>query len=380
MGLFPHALPEFPWDSLTSYLERARLHPDGIVNLSVGTPVDPTPLVVQEALTGAADAPGYPTTHGTLELREAAVAWFSRRRGVGDLAADAVLPTVGSKELVGLLPALLGLGVGDMVVHPATSYPTYDVGARLVGATPLATDDIEAWASNPAVKLVWVNSPSNPTGAVATTAHLAEIVKAARGIGAIVASDECYAEFAWTEPFATEGVPSILDPAVSAGSHHGLLAAYSLSKQSNLAGYRAAFVAGDESLIRQLLETRKHLGLMMPAPVQAAAAAVLLDDHHVAVQRDRYRSRRTLLWDALHHAGFDIDHSDAGLYLWASRGEDCWESVRFFADRGILVAPGIFYGAAGRSHVRVALTAPDERIEAACERIAPAASALAKDR
>ncbi|PKQ25885.1 MAG: succinyldiaminopimelate transaminase [Actinobacteria bacterium HGW-Actinobacteria-4] len=386
MGLFPHALPDFPWDSLAPYLETASAHPGGLVNLSVGTPVDSTPAVVQEVLADTADAPGYPTTQGTSEFREAVAAWFERRRGVAGLGPEAVLPTVGSKELVGLLPAMLGLGQGDIVVHPATAYPTYDVGARLAGATPVATDDVAVWEGNRAVKLVWVNSPSNPTGAVATTAHLAAIVAAARSIGAVVASDECYAELAWTEPFVESGVPSILDPAVCGASHAGVIAAYSLSKQSNLAGYRAAFVAGDPALIKQVLETRKHIGLMMPTPVQAAATAALRDDSHVVAQRERYRLRRRHLWDALQVAGFRIDHSDAGLYLWATRDEDCWETVGFLADLGILVAPGSFYGVTGSHHVRVALTATDERIEAACERIAStggrntsAATRLAKD-
>jgi succinyldiaminopimelate transaminase len=370
MALFPNALPDFPWDSLAPYVERASAHPDGLVNLSVGTPVDPTPPFIQAALTQAADAPGYPTTHGTVELRAAVAEWFARRRGVPNLDAAAVLPTIGSKELVGWLPALLGLGEGDVVVHPAAAYPTYDVGARLAGASALATDDVAAWADNPAVALVWVNSPSNPTGAVTSAADLAQIVQAARRIGAVVASDECYAELAWNEPFLTAGVPSILAPEVCGDTHEGLLAVYSLSKQSNLAGYRAAFAAGDGALISRLVETRKHLGMMVPAPVQAAMIAALRDDTHVATQREVYARRRTVLMEAFGSAGFRIDHSDAGLYLWATRDESCWSTLEFLAERGIVAAPGEFYGALGKQHVRIALTATDERIASAAARIA----------
>lgn len=369
MGLFAASLPDFPWDSLTPFKATAAAHPDGIVDLSVGTPVDSTPRVVQEALVNAANAPGYPTTHGTLELREAVVEWFDRRRGVPGLDPHAVLPTVGSKELVALLPSLLGLGEGDVVVHPRIAYPTYDVGARLAGATPLPADVVADWAGNPAVKLVWVNSPSNPTGAVASTEYLTQVVEAARSIGALVASDECYAELAWDEPYASQGVPSVLDPAVRGASTDGVLALYSLSKQSNLAGYRAAFAAGDAHVIATLLEARKHIGMIMPAPVQAAMVAALRDEEHVAAQKAVYAQRRAVLREALLDAGFTIDDSQAGLYLWASRGEDCWTTIEWLAQRGILAAPGSFYGDAAVRNVRIALTATDERVQSAARRL-----------
>jgi succinyldiaminopimelate transaminase len=372
-------LPDFPWDLLAPYAAKARAHEDGIVDLSVGTPVDPTPDLIQQALAAAADAPGYPQTYGTPDLREAVAAWFARRRGVPDLDPDGVLPTIGSKELVALLPTLLGLGAGDVVVHPEIAYPTYDVGARIAGAEPVAADgtaQLGPLASR--VKLVWVNSPANPTGRILGSPHLAKVVAWARQHGAVVASDECYAELAWPAAPGTDGadpnvprVPSILDPEVCGGSHEGLLAVYSLSKQSNLAGYRAAFVAGAARRVRRLLEVRKHAGLIVPWPVQRAMIAALGDDEHVAVQRNRYAERRALLWPALEAAGFEVEHSQAGLYLWATRGEDCWASVEWLAERGILVAPGSFYGAAGARHVRVALTATAEKVAAGATRLTP---------
>ncbi len=366
MGLHPQSLPDFPWDSLAPYRARAAAHPDGLVDLSVGTPVDPTPAVVRDALAAAVDAPGYPTTHGTADLREAVSSWFARRRGAPGLDPAAVLPTVGSKELVATLPAYLGLGEGDVVVHPRAAYPTYDVGARLAGATARATDSVDDWRGDRSVRLVWVNSPSNPTGAVATAAELAEVVAAAREIGALVASDECYAELGWTDA----PVPSILDPAVCGDTHDGVLAVYSLSKQSNLAGYRAAFAAGDPAVIASLLEVRKHAGLIMPAPVQAAMAVALRDDAHVAEQKERYRRRRELLLPAVRAAGFRVDGSEAGLYLWATRDEDCWDTLDFLAERGILAAPGAFYGEAARRYARIALTAGDSGVSAASSRLA----------
>jgi succinyldiaminopimelate transaminase len=276
----------FPWDTLVPAATRARSHPRGIVDLSVGTPVDPTPALVQDALAGAGDAHGYPTTHGTPALREAVSAWFARRRGVDGLDPAAVLPTIGSKEIVALLPSLLSLGAGDVVVHPAAAYPTYDVGARLAGATALATSDVSDWEGRHDVRLVWVNSPGNPTGEVLSVEELARVVRAARAVGAVVVSDECYAELAWDEPWSTGGVPSILDPRVNGGSHEGLLAAYSLSKQSNLAGYRSAFVAGDPALVarpgrdrrssrRRHPRRRPARGLQSPPRRSAPGAAVL---------------------------------------------------------------------------------------------------------
>jgi len=319
---------------------------------------------------------------GTTALREAIAAWFERRRGVPGLGPNSVLPTIGSKELVAWLPTLLGLGPGDVVGIPAVAYPTYDVGARLARATPVVVDGLAALgpltpSSTP--KLLWLNSPGNPTGAVLPVEHLAKVVAWARRHGVVVASDECYAELDWRDPSARRPIapstnrhttPSILDPAVSGGSHEGLLAVYSLSKQSNLAGYRAAFVAGDPALVRALLEVRRHAGMMLPGPVQAAMTAALRDDEHVTEQRLRYGVRREILRPALEAAGFRVDHSEAGLYLWATRdGQDARESLGWLAERGILAAAGDFYGRAGRAHVRVALTATDERIEAAADRL-----------
>jgi len=361
------ALPDFPWDSLTPYAARAREHADGIVDLSVGSPVDPTPTIVREALTAATDAHAYPQTMGTPALRQAIVDWYGRRRGVTGLTVDAVLPTIGSKELVGLLPVLLGLGPDDIVAHPTTAYPTYAVGAAIVGAQTVAADAPADWPEG--TSLIWLNSPGNPNGAVLDVDALRAAVTRARELGAVLVNDECYAELGWDTPWGDERVPSILDPRVTEGDHSGLLSVYSLSKQSNLAGYRAAFLAGDESIVRALLEVRKHAGLIPPAPVQAAMTVALGDDEHVAEQRERYRARRTLLLDAVRAAGFELHRSEAGLYLWVTRHEPALDTVAWLAERGILAAPGTFYEGETSRHVRLALTATDERIAAAAARL-----------
>lgn len=319
---------------------------------------------MRRALCDAADAPGYPKAHGRPSLRAAAVDWMRRRLGVRDVDPDAVLPLIGTKEFVAWLPTMLGVGAGDLVAFPALAYPTYDIGARLCGATPAPMAGlVELGPRTP--RLLWVNSPANPSGQVLPADHLRKIVDWARARGVLVASDECYIELGW------EAAPiSILHPDVCGGSVEGLLAVHSLSKRSNLAGYRAGFAAGDPDVIARLLSLRRHAGMMVPLPVQAAMEAALGDDAHVDQQRRRYAARRSRLRDALTAAGFRIDHSEGSLYLWATRDEDCWATVRALAEIGILVAPGEFYGPAGARHVRVAFTATDERVNAAVDRLA----------
>ena len=363
-------LPDFPWDKLTTYAATARAHPDEIVDLSVGTPVDPTPEVVQEALRAAADAPGYPTTIGLEATRQAAIDWLGRRFGVTGLGLDGVLPVIGSKELIGSMAVHLGIGPGDLVVHPELAYPTYEVGAALAGARAVAADSLTALGPQ-VPRLLWLNSPSNPTGRVLPVEHLRKVVDWCRDRGTILVSDECYLECAWEGPRPV----SVLHPDVCGDSHDGILSVHSLSKRSNLAGYRCAFVAGDPGLVGELLAVRKNLGLQMPGPQQHAMIAALDDDAHVADQHARYAARRAVLKEALQSAGFRIDHSEASLYLWASRetpdgDEDCWSTVASLAELGILVAPGDFYGPRGARHVRVAFTATDERVGRAAARLA----------
>jgi len=363
----PLSLPDFPWDSLVPFADRARQHPGGMIDLSVGSPVDPTPQVVREALNAATDAHAYPQVAGTPALREAIVDWYSRRRGVHDLSVANVLPSIGSKELIAWLPLMLGLGEGDVVVQPTVAYPTYAIGAALAGASVVSSDDPAEWPQN--TKLIWVNSPGNPDGRVLGVERLREMVARARELGAVIANDECYAELNWATDAPT---PSILDPRVIEGERNSVLSVYSLSKQSNLAGYRAGFVAGCSDLIAELLAVRKHAGLIPPAPVQAAMIAALGDEAHVAEQRERYRSRRDRVKAAVEAAGFRIDHSEAGLYLWATRGEDARQTVASLAELGILVVPGTFYGDNAPQHVRIALTVGDAQVDAVVERLAAA--------
>jgi succinyldiaminopimelate transaminase len=358
-------LPDFPWDLLAPYADKARLHPEGIIDLSVGTPVDSTPALIQNALAAAADSAGYPTTIGTVEFRQSAINWLQSNHSVFGLSLSNVIPSIGSKEIVAWLPTHLGLGPQHAIALPRTAYPTYEIGARLAGCVPMLADtvaELEA-AFNSAeqagrkLAMAWINSPSNPTGAVKTKSELIEIVEWARKRNVLIVSDECYIDLGW------DSTPiSILNKEVCGEDFTGLIAVHSLSKRSNLAGYRAGFIAGDESVVAAVLEVRKHSGLILSSPVQHAAAVAFLDVKHVAEQRETYSKRREIAIAALKHAGFTIDHSNAGLYIWCTRAESDWKTVDWFAERGVLVAPGSFYGKAGEQHVRVALTATDERI------------------
>ncbi len=359
-------LPVFPWDRLEPCKTVAAAHPDGVVDLSVGTPVDPVPDVVQRALAAAADSPGYPLTHGTGRAARgrralAAGTALGRRWPAAD-----VLPLIGSKELVGWLPTLLGLGPGDQVAYPRLAYPTYEIGALTARAEPVAYDDPVTDLDPARVKLLWLNSAVQPDRSRAGRRRAAPDRRAGRVSTAIlVVSDECYVELGWeTEPV------SVLHPDVCGDSHEGLIAVHSLSKRSNFAGYRGAFLTGDPAVVGELLEVRKHLGLIMPAPVQAAMIAAL---------RGPTRTSRSSASATPGGAprcgtpspvrGFRIDHSEASLYLWATRDEPCWDTVGDLAKQGILVAPGEFYGPTGGRHVRIAFTATDERVAAAVRRL-----------
>lgn len=365
-------LPEYPWLQLKPYSDKAALHPNGAVDLSIGSPVDPTPEVIQEALNQSSNAPGYPSTAGSPEFRKAVVEWFARRRQVPGLTIDHVMPTIGSKEFISLLPLYLGLGPGDVVVQPEAAYTAYAVGAALCGAEIVSQDDPALWPEN--AKLIWINSPGNPDGRVLDVNQLRKAVARARELGALLASDECYAELGWDGRWASEIIPSILDPRVIEGNLEGVLCVYSLSKQSNLAGYRAAFAAGAPELVKALVNLRMHSGMITPMPVQRAMIAALGDEEHVAVEKELYRQRREILLEAVTNFGFEVGHSEAGLYLWATLNENCFKTVDRMADLGIVVVPGTFYGSNSDHYVRFSITATDAKIAEAAKRLNQAAA------
>ena len=369
--------PPYPHDRLGPVRAVAAAVPGGMVDASVGTPVDPMPEVVVRALVDAASqATGYPATIGSLTLREAAAGWIDRRFGCA-VTPDEVVACIGTKELVASLPRVLSLRdpSRDTVLYPAAAYPTYEMGALLAGLRPVPVPVDDGWhldlsrvdpADANRALVLWCNDPSNPTGVAASPEQMCAAVEWARARGIIVASDECYAEFTYDDA----GEPAVPVTALLAGNER-VLAVHSLSKRSNMAGLRAGFVAGDAGLVGYLGEMRKHGGLMTPAPVQAAAAAALGDDQHVEVQRIRYAARRAVARPALEARGLVHDGGPSTFYLWlrdVDGTRDGWAITEDLATTGLVVAPGDFYGAAGRDHVRVALTLTDEQIQLICER------------
>ena len=348
-------LPDFPWDALAPYGAIAKKHPQGAIDLSVGTPVDSTPEFIQRALQEAANSPSYPVTVGTPELREAITAWAKKYLGAtGDFG---VLPLIGSKEFVAWLPTFIE---AQSVLYPDVAYPTYLVGSLLAEATATPVSlDATTW---PQADMAWVNSPSNPTGRVHSESEFKAAIDWSRKNKSVVVSDECYLEFG-----DSVKPTSILN--YTGGDNTNILAVLSLSKRSSMAGYRAAFIVGDPVLIARILEVRKHAGMMVPLPVQVAMVAALSDEEHVVQQRARYNARRATLAPALRAAGFTIENSEAGLYIWATRNENCWDSVSWLAELGIIATPGVFYGDLGASHIRIAMTATDAQISEAAARI-----------
>jgi len=359
--LLADQLPDFPWDLLQPAAKLAANHPAGLIDLSVGTPVDSVAPEIQAAAAAALDAHAYPLTAGTSELIAAQKTWLTKV-AAADATALGTIPTIGSKEAVALLPFLVGLSRNSKIAIPKLAYPTYAVGALAVGATVVLADKPAELTES--VDFVWLNSPSNPTGNVLSKSELMSWIKYSRDTDTIVASDECYLTLGWDETPI-----SILNTELTGGNYRNLIALHSLSKRSSLAGYRAAAISGDKEIVNSLLQVRKHLGLITPTPSQAAATAAWLDDAHALNQREVYQNRRTLMQQSFRSAGFEISHSAAGLYLWLTRDEDCWTSVNWLAERGVLVAPGIFYGEAGRKFIRAAMTETDAKINQLRDRL-----------
>lgn len=353
----------FPWDSIEKYRKLIKY------DLSIGSPVDEVPESVQNAVAQCLNTNTYPLTSGTKELRETIANWLKTVRNVKNISYEDIIPTIGSKEAVAFLPMMLGVKENDIIVRPSKAYPTYDIGALACGAQIISSDNIHDWCDDQSicqrVKLIWVNSPNNPTGRILSIDELKEIVTLARKINAVVVSDECYALFNWQSQ-SFKPAPSILDDEVSNGNFDNLLMLYSLSKQLNMAGYRSAFMAGDKNLIRQILHIRKQTGLIMPQIIQNATIAALMDQKATDKQLNLYYQRYLKLKSAFIKAGYDVEYSDGGLYLWvniSAKHQNCMEAIEYFANKQILFAPGVFYDKNATNYIRVSLTANDGDIE-----------------
>ncbi len=363
--------PPLVWETLGGIREVAERFPGGAIDLTIGTPTDPPPPAVVEALARSGAERGYPPSVGSPAFRQAAAGWMGRRLGA-TVPPDQVAATVGSKEFVAGVSQWLKLRTPgrDTVLFPAVSYPTYAMGAQLAGCRavpvpvgPAGALDLDAVADADAERALclWVNSPANPTGALD---DLGAAAAWGRARGVPVLSDECYAELTWDGPART-----ILEHGAD-----GVLAVHSLSKRSNLAGLRAGFFAGDAELVAYLAQVRKHAGFMVPGPVQAAAVVALDDDAHVDAQRARYLARIDLMIDALASTGLDVARPGGSFYLWVpAPGGDGEGLTRWFAEAtGTLVTPGAAYGPDGSGFVRLALVQPDEQVAEVASRLGAA--------
>jgi succinyldiaminopimelate transaminase len=373
-GRVAFQLPPYPYDRVAALGKLAEALPGGVVDCSIGTPCDPPPPGVIEALSSSGSERGYPASAGSPALIGAAAAWLERRFGLPAVPAGSVAACVGTKELVASVPHVLRLRQPerDTVLYPAVSYPTYAMGAALAGCRAVPVPplpgrpgglDLSTIAESDADRalVLWSNSPSNPSGGLGV---LAAEAAWGRAHGVPVFSDECYAEFTWAGPPRT----------VLQHGFDGVVAVHSLSKRSNLAGVRVGFFAGDPELVEFLRSVRRHAGLMVPGPAQAAGAVALSDDEHVEAQRGRYHERLTFMADVLGRVGCPVELPEGGFYLWvpvpAAQWNDAWSMAEDLARRGgILVSPGDLYGADGAGFVRVAVVQPMERLELVADRL-----------
>ena len=366
--------PPYPYDRLQPLYALAERHDGGVVDLSIGTPCDPPPPLVLEALASSGTERSYPPSVGTPAFRQAVAGWFDRRFGVAVEPSD-VAACVGSKELVAGLPHWLRLRdpSRDTVLYPEVSYPSYAMGALLAGcrAVPVPVDPqwrLDLSAVDPAdvsrALLLWSNTPGNPAGGLDDLGAVAEW---GRSHSVPVFSDECYAEFTWAGPAGPSGLPGAT---ILSSGNDGVVAVHSLSKRSNLAGLRVGFYAGDPELVHYLSELRKHAGFMVPGPAQAAGIAALGDQDHVVAQRERYLHRLTRVADVLRRLGLDVTLPGGGFYLWVPAPDgDAWTlAERLATDLGVIVSPGEFYGEAHPGFVRVAVVQPDEQIDLLVDR------------
>ena len=351
--------PPYPYERLDGLRRAASAHEGGVIDCSIGTPVDAPPAEAIAELARATGARGYPPSVGTPSFREAVATWLDRRFAVS-VTIDQVAACVGTKEFVASLAGYLHLRRDDRdtVLFPAISYPTYAMGATLAGLravdVPVDGGVLRLDAIDPSdvarALVLWSNSPANPTGGLD---DLAAVAQWGRDHDVVVVSDECYADYTWADRPRT-----ILESGLD-----NVLALHSLSKRSNLAGVRAGFYAGDPELVAYLRLVRQHAGLMVPAPVQAAAV--------VARQREVYHRRLTMMSLALEAAGIDAPMPGGSFYLWCSRpGVDGWQLAQWLAETaGLIVSPGELYGASASDFARIAMVQPDERLALAATRL-----------
>ncbi len=374
-------LPPYLFARISQLIAQKRAEGVDVISFGIGDPDLPTPGHILDALKRAADDPAnhrYPETEGLPTLRAAVAAWYRRRHGV-PLDPDAeVVSLIGSKEGIGHLPLCVA-DPGDVVLVTDPGYPVYEVGAMFAGAEvvrlPLREEDgwlprLEEVPDSVAAqaRLLWLNYPNNPTGAVADEAFFARAVAWARRHDIWIAHDLAYADVTFDGYVA----PSILEVD---GAREVAIEFNSLSKSFNMTGWRVAMAVGNPTLIDALTRVKSNLDSGIPQAIQEMAIAALEGPlHEIERHNAIYQRRRDRAVEALRALGLDVDPPSASLYVWARLPEGEHTSAAFaerlLNETGVVVTPGIAYGEAGEGYVRLSLTLPDERVDEGLSRLA----------
>lgn len=352
-----------------------------VVDLGVGDPDLPTPRPIVAAMAEALQRPRnhrYPANPGALAFREAIAGWLSRRHGVTVDPAREVLALIGSKEGLGHLPLAL-LEEGDEALVPSVGYPVYGQATLLAGGRPVtyplraADAFVPDWREldrlvSSRTRLLFLNYPHNPTGAVAGD----DVLRAALAFGArhnlAVAQDAAYLEVAWSAPRPG----SLLAHADLRRDR--VIEFHSFSKMFNMTGWRVGFAAGQADLLRDLARVKESLDSGVFTAVQEAVATGLGDDYEalLATVLAPYPARRALVLEALAAAGVEVFAADATFYVWArvpGGGDSLAFCRRVLADHAVVVTPGVGFGPGGEGWFRISLTAPDERVAEGARRL-----------
>ncbi len=357
------AIAEYPFEALDR--RKAALLAAGrtVFDFTKGDPVEPAPAFIRDALTAAVPLHcPYPRVRGNADVRDAIAAYVARRFGVLLDPARAILPTSGAKEAVFHLPLLVvdPAAPDRLVVFPDPGYPACARGALFAGgeahAVPLSGDHVfRPWTLPPSLlektRLLWINTPHNPSGAVTSLDDLARTVEVCQKYDILLVSDETYADI-----YSDERPHSVLEV-----STEGVLALHSLSKRSGLTGYRSGFLAGDVRVIDRLADLRSNPGLVPQDFVNSAAAVAWADDAHVDQRRALFTEKKAAFRAVFDELGVPCTGWDAAIYLWVQvpAGYSDQTYAEKLLERGVVVSPGSCFsvsgGEVGTQHVRLAM-------------------------
>ncbi len=350
-----------------------------VITLDIGDPDLPTPDFVVDAAAQALRDPAnhrYPSYYGLRSLRVAMAEWYQRRFGVA-LDPDAeVLPLIGSKEGIAHLPIAL-VDPGEAVLAPDPGYPVYVTGAIMADAEPFRLPlreengflpDLSAIPDDVVrrARILWLNYPNNPTAAVAPEGFFQQAVDFCREYGIVLAHDAPYTEIAYDGYVA----PSVLQ---CEGAREVAVEFHSLSKTYDMTGWRVAMCVGNSEVVRLLGQVKTNVDSGIFQAVQIAAIEAMQEPPSALAERNaQLRHRMVMVREALAAIGIDVPLPRATFYLWA-RVPDGFDSIGFAAhvldEVGVNITPGVGFGPSGEGYFRVSVTAPDARVEEACQRL-----------